>query len=283
VRIGWVNDYGIDGLGGSLLTQVAAASASRHEIVWCLPDALDTSCDLYVVNNHNLFDDEQLMFLAGTRPIYWSHDVSPSGKQVRSGALHSLVRQSRRVIFLSPLHRDVFLSVYGLQDIGARRAKLVPALVNPFDFDDIEWTGDQDALWVGTFERHRGMREAMEWAETEGVVLHMYGYRKPPDYLLLSGHVQLCGQIDYRRISEIMARYRRLVTFPLEVDRVGGKPAYCEACGRVAIEAKLAGLEVIHNGRLGAASWPWFRSQSATRSAMVAGPEQFWDIVEGSL
>ena len=188
-----------------------------------------------------------------------------------------LLSASKRIGFLSPLHRDVFMQSFAPRDVGVSRVRLVPAMIDPAPFDEIPLE-ERDAIWLGTFERHRGMRSAAEWAEREGVILDMYGFGSPPPYLGLLGHVRLGEGVPPDAVPGLLMKYRRLVTFPLELDGPDC-PAYCEACGRVAIEARLAGLEVIHNDRLGAASWPWFKTRNATRAAMLAAPADFWEMI----
>jgi len=277
LKIGWVNDYGPgEHPGGSLTTQIQAVKSMpcEHEIVWCLPGKMYDDCDLYVVNNHMRFDENELAFVADSQHVYWSHDVTPGPHKLKE-----ILNNSKRVVFLSALHKDVFMWMFG--KIGKRRTRLIPAMVNPIPFMGLEPIQDREALWVGTYERHRGVRSAMEWAEENETEVDFYGLGRPFSYLRNSEYCHIKNPVPVVEIPKLMAHYKKLVIFPLEIDGHDGLPVYCEACSRVAIEAAMAGCEVIHNDRLGVASWEWFRAgRKATLRAMANAPRNFWYMIE---
>jgi hypothetical protein len=292
LRLGWINDYQPGShAGGSLRTQERAASfaPAEVEVVWGGPDGVPEDCDFYVLNSCTFLGREQVRFLCGVPHVLWLHDLwlLPPAQQwiVGDGYLRALCDSARRVVFLSRLHEWAFKKCH-YQALPASKTKLAPCMVDPAPFEELPAGPRLEgrAFWMGTFDRYRGVRLAAEWAEQEGVALDMYGFGDAPPYLARQKHVRVLPPVAQADVPAVMALYETCACASSEVGsmdekRAASEPPFVEACGRVAVEATLAGCKVVHNGRLGAASWPWFGNRDATAAAMRHAPAQFWDML----
>ena len=288
VRIGWVNDHAI-GMhpGGSASTQARALSfaPANVTIAMCTPESgVDEACDLYVVNGFQRFPLKAIEFLRDCgRMIWWPHDCTPPDWMARVHGVATFADAAKRVVFLSPMHADVMKRAYAV-NVGKRRLRYAPCMVEPEPFlaqktPVVERL--RDAFWMGTFEYHRNPRAALLWAEENDIIIDFWGFGDPPAYLMESKRARYRGPVAAADVPALMGEYKRLVYMPGEAVSYPGKEmTYCEACGRTAVEALLAGCEVVSNGFLGAASWPWFGvGREATAAAMWEAPGQFWQVV----
>jgi len=287
VRIGWVNDFAVGSHpGGSTSTQGRAITAApeRAEIVMCSPEAgVDEACDLYVVNNFGRFPLKAVEFLRDCgRMVWWLHDCTPPDWMIRTRGVPTFADAAKRVAFLSPMHMEVMRRAFGVS-VGKRRLRYAPCMVDPDPFLSQTAPRDcrpRDAFWMGTYEYHRGPRAALLWAEENGIILDFYGFGEPPAYLMQSESARVYGAVGAYEVPALMGMYRRFVYMPGEAVSIPGDEVYVEACGRTAVEALLAGCEVVSNGMLGVMSWPWFGvGREATAAAMREAPGQFWQMV----
>ena len=287
-RIGWVNDYAVGShAGGSASTQARALAFAPAgvEIIMCTPETgVADGCDLYVANNVGRFPKRDVLFLRDCgRTVWWPHDCTPPDWMTREHLVAPFADAARRVVFLSPLQKDVMKRAFGVS-VGKRRLRYAPCMVDPGPFLAQKTPAAErpnDAFWMGTFEYHRSPRGALLWAEENGIIIDFWGFGEPQPYLCQASHARVCGQAAAAEVPGLMGQYRRLVYLPAEpVSYLGKEMTYCEACGRTAVEALLAGCEVVSNGFLGAASWPWFGAgRDAAANAMREAPGQFWQMV----
>lgn len=292
MRLGWLNDYALgEHAGGSLATQLRALAyaPAEMEVVFCTPEALHTDCDFYVVNNATLFGEEQLDFIMGRPYVLWLHDlwVTPQSWQVRHGYVTRLLERAVRVAFLSEIHKRAFM-MHHPATVGAKAIKLIPAMVDPAPFKRLSLDmarrneRPREAFWMGTFDRFRSPRQAMEWAEMTEAHVDFYGFGRPPAYLAGSKWCHVKGQVDAEQVPALMAEYKVCVSLPAEFGSWDDwrRPPFVDACGRVAIEAIMAGCGLVTNDRLGVTSYNWFqKGRDAVIVAMENAPLLFWRMV----
>ena len=112
------------------------------------------------------------------------------------------------------------------------------------------------AMWVGTYEARKGLRNAIEWAGENRMTLDVYGLGRP--FLWLRRYqgdiinasdwtdkVRIHDEVPYLGMPEVYNRHKVLVSLPMWFD----------PCPRACIEASLCGCKVVTNGENGFASW----------------------------
>lgn len=249
MRIGWLHDQTAY-LGGAEMTCREFRIAGPGGIIDCPPGAVESGCDLYVVNNvvtYLLADLERI-----DAPVYWyHHDLSPWIK----GETRAWLDENARHIFCSPPQRDR----YGLD--GA----CIPPPVNLDAFRPTRqarkhrWGAVSIAQWRNP---GKGGQRIIEWAQENGPIDAWGDGDMPP----VGPNVNFRGPIAPERVASVLYDYETFVFLPVEF----------EPFGRCVAEAWASGCELVVNRNIGAAYWI-----SENPEAIDTAAEDFWRVVLG--
>lgn len=260
--IGWCHDHRQSGRpGGAQLSSEAMAGAAPDwaEVVMCYPGEM-VEADCYVLNSVRLFSFSELWEAALKPYVVYQHDLWEVIYKWQHGAVKPIIEQAEAVVFLSPLHRAAFCAVHGVKP---RHTFTVPS---PIDADAFGPAGEKEGtVWIGDFVPHKGVKEAISWAATNGPV-DFYGSGR----LSLAGeNVQLHGRLRYEEVPSILAAAETFLFLPSQP----------EPFGRIVAEAYLSGCELVCNERVGALSWGW-ETRDEWVEALAEAPGRFWAIMQ---
>lgn len=255
MRVGWLADRSSYTGGAELATQLLRDRAPAGvEIVDCAPGRVVPDLDVYALGNVTQYEARELDFFMGSPMVKLVHDLWPHGDP----ELRERVLDEALVLFISPLQRTAF-------PYPVRRERMIPTPIELERFRELRETYSRDerdaAVWLGAMTGpHKGLAEAIAWAELHDEVLACYGVGpvRPP-----ANHPNAIdyGELAYEDVPEVLSGYRRFVYLP---------PAP-EPVGRAVLEAWAAGCELITNGNVGAAYWIRSRPRDVER-----GAEMFW-------
>jgi len=267
MRIGWLADPPGPIIGGAELSEelLRRNAPGWAEVVYCPPDQV-VDCDAYVV--HNCVRYQGILPLLRRRPVIrWVHDYWPHGDpELREWTLQN----ARVAIFDSEPHYRAFPYPVGT------RVKFCPEPMDLAPFVRAGQVASEDVgergvplrsgvFWMGQMFAHKGVAEAVRWAEQNGPV-DFYG--DGPQRPVQSPNVRYLGQAPYEWVPDIMARYESFLHLP----------QWVEPFGRTVIEAAAAGCKLIVNDRVGA-MW-WLENEP---DAIEQAIPRFWKIVKDAL
>jgi glycosyltransferase involved in cell wall biosynthesis len=147
-----------------------------------------------------------------------------------------LFGNARFAIFLSPLHRDICVSVL---DQPLNAVILSRPYVDTGKFRDLGLVRDIDVLYVGTIKPAKGYYNLLDRFGADRITFagtNALGHPLDGTYL---------GHVDYAALPELYNRARIFAHLP----------EWYEPLGRTVVEAALCGCEVVTNDRVGAASY----------------------------
>lgn len=271
MRVAFIRDFTwAERPGGAtrMLALLEAAAPSDIEIVGVGPSNwhdLD-SCDVAFSYLAKTFPDEAYEAII-RHPCHirweidWWHPFEPNSRW-----RNSLNEQARLVFYVSPLHRDRFMALYG---VTPKRSVVLPC---PMDVEGLLKLrrpdgGRSGTIWFGEWHPYKGVDLVARWAFENKTVVDFYSPTMPKGTVAPNRYCRLMGFISEDGWYETVAGYERFVHFPRHPD-----------CFPYSVlEAFALGLEVVVRGRLGVESFglPWEELLSwCNRSA-----KQFWDIM----
>ena len=262
MRIGYLKDPGIGIIGGAELSADAIVQAAPkgvemlHVLVGQEPAQ---ECDAFLVFNCAHYDASAIRYMTG-KPVvkrvadYWPHGDA----ELRTW----LLERSQRLVFLSKPHLDAFPHTCGT------KTALCPP---PVDVERFEQAAKdsihrEDFFWMGQMFAHKGLQEAVLWAEIsqERVDFFGLGPLRPAE----SQFCRYAGQVPYEDVPDLMATYVAFLHLP----------SWVEPFGRTVVEARAAGCRLYINDRVGA-MW-WLQNDP---DAVRDGAGRFWKIVEEAI
>lgn len=264
-KLGFIRDFRLaERPGGAQeVVERLLQTPAGVDVLDCPPGQLDPDCDGYVLNNFLRYSEEELQ--AATAKPYalyvfgWWDDQVPLQHRWRQ----PLIEGARLVCFNSPVHRDRFLRLWGLEPRG--RVEVLPC---PMDFAESRAVAEvtdrpRDCLWYGELHPFKGPDVAMRWAAEHERHLDLYGIGQA---VQSSEWVTYQGMFHPDFKARILSEHRAFLHFPRRPE------PFCLAI----IEAYLAGLEVIYSGRIGCLSFGETLDRVAERCE--AGAERFWEL-----
>lgn len=262
MRIGYLRDGDGQAIGGAELSADALVQAAPDgvEMVYIPPGQMPVAeCDAFLVFNCVTYDNDVIAYMDGKPVIKRVADYWPHGDDdLRAW----LLEKSRRLVFLSKPHLEAFPYTCGTKTV------LCPP---PIDVERFRRAGmnnkqREGAFWMGQMWYHKGIQEAVVWAEQAGQKVDFYG--DGPLRPRESAFCRYAGQVPYEDVPFVMATYDVFLHVPVWV----------EPFGRTVIEAWAAGCKLYLNDRIGAAWW-----LDNDMDAVNNGAERFWQIVEETL
>ena len=269
LRLGWLHDHRLEERpGGAQLNETIMAKAAPCwvEIVRCYPGQM-RAADAYVLHNVKFFSRDELEIALSKPYIKIEHDYWNCVQRWQRDWVLPVMNGARAVIFLSPLHRDVWLRRPGMRP---QRVFLVPSPLEPEPWLAAARQAKErrGVIWLGEFQPHKGVVEACRWAARhEPVDVYGFGPLHPQ-----GPGVHVRGYLAYKDVPATLARYKRFLFLP----------RWQEPFGRTVAEAVLAGCELICNANVGALSWGW-KTREEWAAAVSEAPQLFWKIVRGVL
>jgi hypothetical protein len=269
--------------GGAELTDAAAIAACPWPVERARFSELDTSrlarFDLIVVGNSQQASRAQLEAISRTRRhVLFEHDIricAYNGNFPASGdllhksfqrcwcphpRLGSLFRSARGVLFLTERQREVYEQNPFFA--ASRRATLGCSLFSEAFFERVAHWSQQPpgerrgACVVYSPNRIKGYAPARRWALKHSAELREIRAATP------------------EQVLTTLAGCESFIYLP-----IGLEPA-----GRLPVEARLLGCDVIMNANVGVAGQPWWKGDRGTALAWLKGaPPRFWAIVEDLL
>lgn len=259
MRIGYLRDRNSKLIGGAELSADALVAAAPEgvEMLYIPPGTVpETPCDAFVVFNCVQYGADALEFLRDAVVVKRVADFWPHGDaELRAWVLQN----ARRLVFLSKPHLDVFPHTCGT------RTALCPPPVDIARFVDADMasTYRDGIFWMGQMWTHKGVQEAVTWAEGTKTRVDFYG--DGPLRPRRGEFVNYYGQIAYEMVPELMASYDGFLYVPPVV----------EPFGRTVIEAWAAGCKLYINTNCGAMWW-----LENDLDAVADGAGRFWRIME---
>lgn len=264
IKIGWAHDYALaDRFGGAQLTNETMIEHAPPwaQVVRCYPGRV-VKADFYILNNCKFFAEFELVAMMSRPFAKFEHDHWDCPQAWQKPYIRRALEGARGWVFLSPLHAESFQEKHGTP----AEYTIVPSPVDPSDFyPDKRKRG---IVWLGEYASHKGVREAVAWAEDHKTVVSFFGWGHEPPRgpWVIDG-----GQLPYPLIPATLGEAQALLFLPV----------WPEAFGRVVAEAIFSGCEIIGNENIGALSWGLDREGLA--AACYDAPSRFWNAIKGWL
>lgn len=264
MHIGWLMDRPGPIIGGAEVTarRLIETRPDWAEIVLCEPGAVK-DCDAYVIHNCVTYGADTIAMLGAKPVVKQIHDYWPHGDAVLRDWI---LRHARLVLFDSWPHQRMFCTERAVHHHVTIR--LVPA---PIDVERFRQAGERSSsrsgvFWMGQLFEHKGVANAVAWAEDHQTLVHFYG--EGPLRPRESDFVQYCGQVPHDDVPDLMATYQTFLHLP----------SWVEPYGRTVIEAWAAGCSLEVSTNCGAL---WWLQHDVT--AVTRGSEMFWRYVEEAI
>lgn len=253
MRLGVLNDHTFAERpgGAARAAELWLASAPLDlDVVLCPPGNVDRDCDAYLLLLTKLYSDEEYAFVLDCPFMRLEFDYWPSvetGSQWRD----RLNEQARRILFVSPLHRQMyaFRCRYEQDDEWERLTGVLPPPIAPELYGPVRARHaerEDDAIWFGEWHWYKAPDIAMKWALRERRLVDMYSPSMPPGSKAPHSYVRFHGYFpEQDGWLDTIARHRTFVHFPRQP----------ECFPYSMLEAYLLGCEVIVSGRLGVESY----------------------------
>lgn len=259
--LGWLADAETDVIGGAELCvrRLEATRPEDVEIVRCPPGHVVEGLDGYAIHNCTTYrfrDVEPILNRPVVKVVYeqWPHGDPLLRRE--------LLNRSAVALFLSPPHLEQFPYPVGCP------VRLMPTIVDLSSFAAFPRPQERrGTIWLAQMtSAHKGVEEAVAWAEEHGEVVDFYGggpMRPAP-----GKYVRDRGQIPWEQVPVVMAEHQRFLFLPRSLD----------TCSRTIFEARAAGLELVVNENCGA-MW-WIRNRP---DLIEQGHRIFWDTVRETI
>lgn len=275
MKIAWVadNTYGEIPTGGAEATNKSLVAKCPYEIVELTPSTLEKKKqlienDLVIFGNIKWFTDEQMNWMLDV-PVrakyehdYWN--LANPGQEVYKKPFWE---GCSICIFHSPAHIEEYKNIY--PDIEFKNIWLQPSAM---DVDSM-YSGEKEdiSIYVGSLTHHKGVMDALAWAEENNVMLHVYGIGECIEQVVAHRHAIYCGTIDYKGLLKLYAESRRFVFIPNWIDPYA----------RTVVESRLCGCEQVLNDKIGAMSYSWWdEPDEVYREILKDRANSFWDILD---
>lgn len=259
MRIGWLTDLDVMVAGGAEMSADALVKAAPAgvEMLFVPPEEEPSQeCDAFLVFNCATYPADTRHYLEG-KPIvnrvadYWPHGDA----DLRAW----LLEWAKVTVFSSKGHYDHFPHTVGT------KVKLCPAPVDVAEFQRAagESIHREDMMWMGQMFAHKGLQDAVIWAEYHERRVDFFG--EGPLRPRESRFCRYAGVVPYEDVPDLMATYEGFIHLP----------SWYEPFGRTVIEAWAAGCKLFVNNNIGA-MW-WLQNEI---DAVRDGAGMFWKIVE---
>lgn len=261
LRVGWVVDDRAPVIGGADLCvdDLVEAKPGEVEIVPCPSRNIDPTVDLYAVHNVVSYNAEAIKQLAAKPVVKLVYEQWWVGDDILRAWL---LENAEVAIFLSQPHLDQFPWPVKVPTL------IQPTIHNHLDrFDPSRWPlGDREragVMWMAQMTgAHKGLPEAVAWAETNEQVVDFYGDGHIPKPQ--SRYAVYKGEKPPAVVPSIMAEYERFLFLPTVLD----------VCSRTIFEAHRAGLDLVVNENVGALWW-----LDNEPDAIGTGAARFWNTI----
>lgn len=268
MKIGWIRDFTLSERPGGaqvcegLLRLGADQLGGAVELVDCPPGSVRDDVDAYVALRCQNYSVEEINQIVSKPCLHWAMDYWEWGNFEQRNIIFT---KATKVIFGSPLHKQIFLTRWGL----AENAGLLP-----YPVDVKKWlgirkksNGRQGAMWYGEVHPYKGVDLVIRWAKSQEIILDVYGVGLNPAQHQ-SPFINIKGQCTDEEQELALASHELFPHFPRAPE------GFCYSL----MEAWLAGLKVIYSGRIGLDSWekPWDELAEDCYNA----PKNFWKLAE---
>ncbi len=257
MRIGWLqDDPGYQG-GAELEAATLVANAPAWaKIIPCPPSGLSEGVDCYVIHNCVPYGTEIITALEKKPVIKRVYDVWQDGSH---DLKQWLLKHAGRVVFSSPLHREVIP-----WQIDAP-VSIIPGAVDlePFQRAGRQANGRKGHVWINRLFRGKGLKAAKDYAKRGKITIDVYGYGALQHEV--SDPLRYIQKLPYQKVPEILAQYETLVFLPSAI----------EPYSRIVVEAWATGCKLVINGNVGALHWIQNEPYKIADASKM-----FWDIVK---
>ena len=266
MKVVWLHDYKLtQWLGGAQLTNASmiASTPDEVQVETMYPSNFDRNRldgKLIILNNTGLFRLSDLRWIRDTQKyVKYEHDYSFC--RSRHATQHSckkgcedtlafytkLFQNSILNIFLSPLHRDVYLKNMALDE---DKIYLQPS---PIDVDKFLYDGVKEDIYLAVGEDN--------WHKGSDLIKQEY-----KDLIFLGGG----HKVPYAEIHEWYHKAKYFVH----------KPRWIEPFGRTVAEAYCANCTLLTNDKIGFLSYAWDYSDRAfILEQLRNAPKRFWKAI----
>lgn len=262
MRIGWLADqFPFKGGAEYESDELRRKAPNGVQIIDCTPEHMHSGVDVYVIHNcgtYKLLDQlgRDVIECLSQKPVVKRvHDVA----MVAEPTLRAwLIENAKTILCSSPQH------VKAIDWGGAtREIELVPSAINVLPFQTrMAPVSRVGTVWLGRIFEGKGIGEAAKWARRQHSEVDVYGFG--PMERQLPEPLRFCGALPHESIAEVLMQYERFVFLPSKI----------EPFGRTAVEAWLAGCELVLNENVGALWWLINKPDDIT-----CGAEMFWKHV----
>jgi hypothetical protein len=266
-RVAWAQN--VIKTGGAEISNFNCINAGKHfgfDVVCFNPEKPDVSIldhsDIIIVNNlHCAGRETFLKYLFNTSKPYivYSHDALEEDIDI--------FKKSRLNIFISPKHRDHYLSLCG-DEINSK-SKILPLAFVPERWKSGNKNREKNSVLIVNYDKCRN--NAIEYI-SDHPELKFYSIGEATPY---GKNIQKIDKVEYVKMPELFSMY----------ESVYHCPDYFCSGERVIFEATMSGCKVITNENAGHTSWKDFdwRDEAVLRSVLPEAKNQFWREVENVL
>ena len=264
MKVYWIHDFkASQWLGGAQLTNEYMIASSPMQVVSVYPENFNRNeldGNLLILNNTGLFKKSDLAWIIETQKyVKYEHDYSFC--KHRHATEHDcnitckdtldfytgMFQNSLLNIFLSPLHRDVYLKY---MDLDKSKIHLQPS---PINVDRFWYAGPKEEMYIAVGED--------AWHKGSDLIKQEF-----PALKFLGGK----NKVPYEEIH----RYYRLAKYFVH------KPRWIEPFGRAVAEAYCAHCQLLVNNKIGFLSYPWdYKDRDFVFIQLRRAPTQFWDKI----
>jgi len=257
MKIGWIQDNSAYEGGAEMAASMIRRSAPDNVVIIDIDSDPYADVDMYLVHNCALYDTSLIPILSKKPVVKICYDVWLEGDpMVRKWVFD----YAAKIITVSPTMKNWMPSI---------RAPIV-SIPCPIDLAPFEAVSNSEnrsgVCWIGRLHPGKGVKEALEWSKSTGILVDFYGYGGEKERVEASA-CRYCGSLQYSDIPKTLAKYNSFLFLPTLPD----------ACTRTVMEAWAAGCELIVNDMTGAL---WWIDNAPERLFNIS--DQYWaEILKG--
>lgn len=299
MRIGYIQNVNFtEATGGAELTdfEVYKEAIKRgHDVRIFTPQTIDMlngfDPDFLIISNCIKFDKTTIDNIVLAREYaFFAHDYYPPirhqlyyceedkkrcVKEITSWI--DFFRNANLIIWLSPLHRQTYIEMFK-ETYPELKDKPYHLLLSPVEGNKFT-PGEKiknTVLTINSLYRFKGSENVIKYTKEHPEFKFTFVGPDPENLAnTLPKNCKYVGTKFGRELIKLYQESEYFLHFPLNY----------EPCGRVVIEAVLCGCKIIHNGRIGALSYPeavkngkinreWFRDETKK------SPKKLWEHLE---
>ena len=279
LKVLFVHDHSLDDWKGGAQIEIdllmKIGNDLHHECELMTPKTFNKQKidgqDLLVLNGLSDFSEEQIEYMMTKPYVKWHHDYSYR----RNLKLFKRLCDKALVnFFLSPLHYIEFS-----KDIKTTSECLI--IPPPFElekFKDLGFNKWIDYLFVGRFSKAKGVDSVIINAKLNPNKVFCFVNVGPEEVGSVKGYMDIIKKLPNVHIYSNLA-VDELIKLYNSSKILIHLPNWKEPFGRIVVEAKLCGCDVLANSNVGCLSYDWFYNIESMKQALELAPYIMWEVI----